>query len=152
MRFKRAALTVSAGIIVMALVQPAAAEEIIADYAGTEPQPRSATSPTMTRCRDVIVRDGLGNVYTRTRRLRASSIRCRRARAVARRYLHGAEGNADPVSPFGFPCTPGGAGVTCRKDRWRIRWAWAASANAAKRGAAWPAAAAAQEVPAYTAD
>jgi hypothetical protein len=75
------------------------------------------------RCRDVVLLTGSGAVYARTHRLRAQHASCRLARRVARKYLHGNEGERR-LAPFGFHCRNDSRAVVCRRGDRRVRWHW----------------------------
>jgi len=96
----------------------AAAQTATAGY------PASAERAAPRRCKNVVVHDGEGNVYTRTNGLWAIKVRCRKARRVARYYLTHAEGNAEPVRPYGYRCRGGEDGVSCRKGTRIVTWGW----------------------------
>lgn len=85
----------------------------------------TATAAGYKRCADVIIRNGDGGVYTRTRGLFHLRASCRTARTVARRYLSGIEGNAGLAPrPLGFRCSGGQDGVACKKGRQRVTWGY----------------------------
>jgi hypothetical protein len=86
----------------------------------------SANAAKVKRCRDVIIRNPDGSVYTRTHGLFAIRTSCSKARRVARIYLHRAEGNGSgrPVRPLGFTCSGGSDGVACHKGRRRVSWGY----------------------------
>lgn len=75
-----------------------------------------------SRCQDVIIRNSGGSVYTRTRSLFASQVRCSTARRVAYGYL--VLDGEGPKRPLGYRCRSrsDGRGVTCRKGRATVRW------------------------------
>ena len=77
------------------------------------------------RCRDVVLYNAPGVVFTQTRGLWAIRTSCRIARVVSRRYLSRSEGNAGPrVRPLGFRCSGGADGVACRKGKRTVTWGY----------------------------
>lgn len=75
-----------------------------------------------SRCHDVIIRNSGGSVYTRTRGLFASHVRCSTARRVAYGYL--VVDGEGPKRPLGYRCRSrsDGRGVTCSKGHGSVRW------------------------------
>ena len=77
------------------------------------------------RCRDVVIRNGLGDVYTQTRGLWAIRTTCATARMVSRRYFKRREGTAHPARRIlGFRCDGGDDGVSCRKGQRIVTWGY----------------------------
>ena len=81
----------------------------------------SFSSPAFARtCHPGVQAAGATAVY-----IQAVRTSCKRARAVARRWLKQAEGNAGPPPrPYGFRCkmNPYQTGFDCRKGRKRVSW------------------------------
>jgi hypothetical protein len=89
----------------------------------SQAQPHAgAASAAYKRCRDVILRNADGSLYTRTRGLFEKHTTCGVARRLARRYL--ADDGESGASLFGFTCSGGGDGVACRKGRRRVTWGY----------------------------
>jgi hypothetical protein len=85
--------------------------------------PGTASAATPHRCRDVVIRTGSGAIHTRTTGLFGIGVGCTTARKVARYYLSRNEGNAGgPVRPYGYRCSGGEDGVSCRKGRRIVTW------------------------------
>jgi hypothetical protein len=85
--------------------------------------PASAEIHGASRCSDVYLYVN-GALYTRTHGLKGIRVACHRARRVAGRYLHGAEGNVKAQRPFGYACANTGRRVICRKGHKRVEWHW----------------------------
>ncbi|HEX6689231.1 MAG TPA: hypothetical protein VF085_11310 [Solirubrobacterales bacterium] len=82
-----------------------------------------ATGSDARRCRDVVIRNYDGTVYTRTYDLAAAGIGCPLARAVAHSVLVD-DGAEAPRDPHRFTCSRSAAGVVCRREEARIRWSY----------------------------
>lgn len=74
------------------------------------------------RCRDVIIRNQDGSVYTRTNGLFVLKTSCRVGRAVAHKYL--ADDGVRGGKTLGFKCRGGSDGVACEKSRKRVTWGY----------------------------
>lgn len=74
------------------------------------------------RCRDVVIRNSDGGVYTRTRGLFQKNASCRLARKLARRYL--ANDGIRPPRTLGFICDGGSDGVACSNGEKRVTWGY----------------------------
>jgi hypothetical protein len=84
----------------------------------------AATSAGAKHCQNVVLRNPDGTVYTRTKGLSQRNSSCPEARKVARAFLHGSEGADSPPRPYGFRCSRGADGVSCRKGRKVVTWSW----------------------------
>lgn len=82
---------------------------------------QAATAHT---CKDVVIRVGNGVVYTRTEKLVAWKIGCRKARRVVRAFLTGAEGAETRPKPFGFRCKSSQPGGRCEKGKAIVWWSY----------------------------
>lgn len=74
------------------------------------------------RCKNVVIRNQDGSVYTRTNGLFVLKTSCRVGRAVAHKYLvnDGAKGG----KTLGFKCDGGSDGVACEKGPKRVTWGY----------------------------
>ena len=84
--------------------------------------PNADAAARYKRCRNVVITNPAGGVYTRTHGLFVSRGSCRLARRVARRYL--INDGAGVKRPYGFRCAGGADGVACRKGRIRVTWGY----------------------------
>jgi hypothetical protein len=79
-----------------------------------------APSPSYRHCRDVVIRNSDGSIYTQTVGLARRSATCALARRVARRVMaHDGEGIA---SPLGFTCLRAADGFRCSRGAQRVKW------------------------------
>lgn len=76
------------------------------------------------RCPEVVLFNSDGTVYTGTKGLSATRVRCTLARAVARDFLMRAEGNPEILRPFRFRCTyrRNGIAVRCQRGGQIVSW------------------------------
>jgi hypothetical protein len=89
--------------------------------ASARSQPGPGTpSPSYRPCRDVVIRNGDGSVYTQTVGLARRSTTCALARRVARRVMSD-DGEGIP-SPLGFACSRAAGGFLCSRGAQRVRW------------------------------
>jgi hypothetical protein len=81
----------------------------------------------MRQCRDVVIRNPTGGIYTQTEGLFARGVSCRRARQVAHAVMVD-DGESTP-QPHGFHCAirSDGTGVGCRRGGKRVSWRYALS-------------------------
>lgn len=86
--------------------------------------PAAAKSSSARTCRDVVLRTGTGDIYTRTYEIAVWRTGCKRARRIVRAYLRGAEGTDSLPRPRGFRCRSGRAGGVCRKRPSRVWWSY----------------------------
>lgn len=87
--------------------------------------PGSAEGAEARPCRDVVIRNQDGSIYTRTDGLYAKGVSCRRARQIAYAFLVD-DGEPSP-EPHGFQCAPraDGSGGACRRGAKRVSWRFA---------------------------
>jgi hypothetical protein len=84
----------------------------------------AAPNSGFKRCKNVVIRTGIGTVYTQTNGLFQRNTSCTEARKVARRYLSGSEGNEATPRPLGYRCSGGADGVSCKKGRKIVTWGY----------------------------
>lgn len=82
----------------------------------------ASASTGYKRCRDVVIRNGDGSIYTQTDGLFAKHASCGLARRLARRYL--SNDGVRPPRTLGFTCSGGSDGVACSKGRKRVTWGY----------------------------
>jgi hypothetical protein len=83
---------------------------------------RRAALADYHRCRDVVIRNTSGGIYTRTHGLFGKRASCRLARRLARRYL--SNDGIRPPRILGFACEGGSDGVACRRGHQRVTWGY----------------------------
>ena len=87
------------------------------------PLPRLERGVEYRRCRDVVIRNPDGGVYTQTEGLFQKRTGCRVARRLARKYM--ANDGIHPPRTLGFTCEGGSDGVACRKGvKKRVTWGY----------------------------
>jgi hypothetical protein len=74
------------------------------------------------RCKDVVIRNEDGSVYTQTKGLFQKNAGCAPARRLAHRYL--ANDGVRPATLLGYTCTGGVDGVSCKRGNRRITWGY----------------------------
>ncbi len=79
-------------------------------------------------CRNVVIRNADGSIYTRTHALRAKRVGCRRARKIAHARL--VDDGAGKGKYRGFECRSSASGVHCHRHRKRVSWRYAAARTA----------------------
>lgn len=72
-------------------------------------------------CRDVVIRNGNGSIFTRTYGLSKRRVPCTTARQVARKFIS-FEGEGGPPRPLGFKCSFTSRGVKCKRGYQRVDW------------------------------
>jgi hypothetical protein len=80
------------------------------------------TASAYKRCRDIVLRNPDGSIYTQTHGLFEKHAACGLARRLARRYL--SDDGVRPARILGFVCSGGSDGVACRKGRKRVTWGY----------------------------
>jgi hypothetical protein len=83
------------------------------------PRERVGTAP-YSHCRDVVIRNADGSVYTQSVGLARRSARCGLARRIARRVMR--SDGEDIPSPLGFTCLRESGGFICSRGAQRVRW------------------------------
>ena len=90
---------------------------------GTTPSSHAVSVLRVSKhhCRDVVIRNGNGSIFTRTYGLSKRRVPCTTARQVARKFIS-FEGEGGPPRPLGFKCSFTSRGVKCKRGYQLVDW------------------------------